>query len=181
MNIELIGNILNNINPWILLTLGGVFVTLDILLVQTAALAPIGVSLLAIGILSFLHININIILWTIPIFLIGTFFLQVKFYRSVSRKNIPAEQSTISFIGMRGKLKVIEIKEDGAAEFYSYKNDITGEKAPSIKEKTILLKVIFDNGEIFPAELEPGTTPVEGLEVEVINIVNEKAYLRSVK
>jgi membrane protein implicated in regulation of membrane protease activity len=180
MNVNIVANALADINPWVLLTVGAVLIVIDLLLVQTAALAPIGVAVFAVGLLSSLHVNPKAVLWSIPIFLITAFLLQKKFYTRISKKIVPAEQKSDSYIGMQGRLKVLELKEDGAAEFYSYKNNIGVETAPSAKDSTLLLKIIFDDGEALPAEMENGTIPVEGSIVKVINIINEKAIIKKV-
>ncbi len=179
MNVAPFANFIASIDPWIFLTVGIVLIVADLMLTQTEALAPIGFAIFIIGLLQFINPNPILILWLIPGLLIISFYLQKKLFKKLGKKNIPAERNGAYYIGKRGILKVIELKEDGVSDFYKYKKDISVETVPLAQSRRKILKIILNDGEILPAGMKEGM-PVNGLPVEIIEMINEKAIVREV-
>ena len=135
------------VEPWWLVFFAIILLTISFTILDSEFLLTISGGILLWSLVLFISPSPLASLIALPVCLLLSYFLQVKFYRSISVGKVPFERTPTDSIGTSGILRVVA--DDNAASSYydkKYKSDISQEKVPESYETKIYRVLLSDGG-----------------------------------
>jgi len=182
--VEQIAVFIANFDPWWLVATAIVLILLDWMLLQTVAFITLGLGTLILALINALGFSPMVQLWSYPIAIFSSFFIQRKLFELITTVKTPYDSlETMGLkglqvhVGKTGTLKVISNKDESSDYFYSYKDSLyegsdidpkntTGTNIPDI------IKVLMSDGSMHPSKVIGNTEIRDGLIVKVIGVSN---------
>ena len=178
MTVEQAAQLIANFDPWWMVAIAIALILLDWLLLQTQAFMTLGLGTLILAIINALDFSPMVQLWSYPITLFVSFFLQRKFFEVITIAKTPYD--TLETMGVKGlqvhigeigTLKVLSDKDESSDYFFSYKDSIDYETKPET-ETAIVTKVLLPDGSIHPSKFVGASERHDGLQIRVIGVSN---------
>jgi hypothetical protein len=182
--VEQIAVFIANFDPWWMVATAIVLILLDWMLLQTVAFITLGLGTLILALINALGFSPMVQLWSYPIAIFSSFFIQRKLFELITTVKTPYDSlETMGLkglqvhVGKTGTLKVISNKDESSDYFYSYKDSLyegsdidpkntTGTNIPDI------IKVLMSDGSMHPSKVIGNTEIRDGLIVKVIGVSN---------
>ena len=184
MTVEQAAQFIANFDPWWMVAIAIALILLDWLLLQTQAFMTLGLGTLLLAIINALGFSPMVQLWSYPITIFVSFFLQRKFFELITIAKTPYESlETMGVKGLQvhvgeiGTLKILSDKDESSDHFYSYKDslyhgsDIDSERRTETKI-TAVTKVLLSDGSTHPSKFVGVSEMRDGLGVRVIGVSN---------
>ncbi len=159
-------------------------ILLDWLLLQTEAFMTLGLGTLILAIINAFDFSPMVQLWSYPIAIFASFFLQQRFFKIITKAKNPYDslkemgvKGLQIHIGESGTLKVLSNKDESSDHFFSYKDslyqgsDIDQERRTGPKITTVT-KVLLSDGSTHPTKFIGDSEMHDGLGVRVIGVSN---------
>lgn len=176
--VEQVAEFIASFDPWWMVAIAIALVLLDWALLQTEAFLALGLGLLILAVINALDFSPMVQLWSYPIAVFISFFLQRHFFKFLTTTRSPYESlETMGVKGLEvhvgeiGTLKVISNKDESSDHFFSYKDSIDYETRTEI-ENTIVTKVLLPDGSIHPSKIVDESEIHDGLQIRVIGVSN---------
>ena len=181
--VEQVAEFIANFDPWWMVAIAIALIALDWLLLQTEAFMTLGLGTLILAIINALDFSPMVQLWSYPIIIFASFFLQRKFFEIITTAKTPYNSlETIgvkglkAHVGKTGTLIITLNKDESSDHFYSYKenryqgSDIDPERRT--ETKTAVTKVLLSDGSTHPSKFIGDSEMRDGQGVRVIGIDN---------
>ena len=178
MVVEQVAEFIANFDPWWMVAIAIALILLDWLLLQTEAFMTLGMGTLILAIINALEFSPMVQLWSYPIAIFASFFLQRRFFELITKETSPYK--SLETMGMKGlevhvgeigTLKILSNKDESSDYFFSYKNNIEHETRTEEKITTVT-KVLLSDGSTHPSKFVSGSEKSDGLEVRVVGVSN---------
>ena len=182
--VELVAEFIANFNPWWMVAIAIVLILLDWLLLQTEAFMTLGLGTLILAIINALDFSPMVQLWSYPIAIFASFFLQRRLFELITTAKTPYDSLEMMgvkglhvHVGEIGTLKFISNKNESSDHFFSYKDslyqgsDIDSEKRTETKIMAVT-KVLLSDGSMHPSKFIGDSAMRDGLGVRVIGVSN---------
>ena len=182
-----------NFDPWWMVTIAIALVLLDWLLLQTEAFMALGFGTLILAAENALHFSPMVQLWSYPIAIFSSFFLQRKLYELITTAKTPyqylettGKNGLEGHVGKIGTLKIILNKNESADHFFSYKDNLYKDSSIHSEPKTETtntdtIKVSLEDGSLHPAHFVGRSDTIDGLRVKVKSVYNGALLVEEVK
>lgn len=135
------------IEPWWLVFFALILLIISFTILDSEFLLTISGGILFWSLALFIGAPPLISLISLPVCLLLSYFLQVKFYRSISVGEVPFEQTPNDSIGTSGILRVVT-DDNSASSYYDkkYKSEISQETVPDSYETKVYRVLLSDGG-----------------------------------
>jgi hypothetical protein len=170
--------IVENFDPWWMLTFAIMLVLIDWALLHTEAFLTLGIATLLLALLNALDVPGIIQLWMYPVSIFASFLAQRKFFALITSAESPYKSlknmgisSMQEHIGEIGTLKVLSNTDMSGDHFYSYKDEMNIEDR-KIKNNDTITKTLLPNGSILPSNYVGNKGLLDGRKVRVTAIAN---------
>jgi len=182
--VEQLAAFIANFDPWWMVAIAIALILLDWLLLETEAFMTLGLGTLILAIINALDFSPMVQLWSYPIALIASFFIQRKSFELITSAKSPYESlETMGVEGLQvhlgevGTLKFISNRNESSDHYFSYKDslyqdsDIDPERRTET-EITAVTKVLLSDGSTHPSKFIGDSEMRDGLGVRVIGVSN---------
>jgi membrane protein implicated in regulation of membrane protease activity len=138
--------LITHVEPWWLVFFASLLLVISLTVFDSEFLLTISGGILLWTLLLFLRFPAEAALIGLPICFFISYFLQTRFYGSISGGDIPFERAQSDFVGTIGILRVA-VDDNSASSYYDkkYKSDISQESVPDNFE-TKTFRVVLDDG-----------------------------------
>ena len=182
--VEHIAQLIADIDPWWLVAVAIGLILLDWLLLQTEAFLTLGLATLILAIINALNFAPMVQLWSYPVAILASFFLQRRLFSLITSARSPyrsletmGTKGLEAHVGKSGTLKVLSNKDESSDHFYSYK-DKTNRESELTRETreeattTSVTKVVLSDGTIHPSKYVGESEFYDGQKIKVIGVSN---------
>ena len=181
--VEQVAEFIANFDPWWMAAIAIALILLDWLLLQTEAFMILGLGTLILAIINALDFSPMVQLWSYPIALFASFFLQRKIFEVITTAKTPYKSlETMGVKGLEvhvgeiGTLKILSNKDESSDHFFSYKDSLYHgsdiDHEPRTETKITVTKVLLSDGSTHPSKFVGGSEMRDGLGVRVIGVSN---------
>ncbi len=176
--IEQLAQIVANFDPWWMIAIAIALVLLDWTLIHTEAFLTVSIAIFFMALVNAVDLAPVVQLWLYPVALLGSYFLQRRFYETITNVDTPykltkSHSGTIApldtRIGEIGTLKVLTSKNESTDHFFAYKEKMHLE-TKEINDTSVVLKVELSDGSVFPARYTGTIEVYDGLRVKVASV-----------
>ncbi len=165
-------------DPWWMVAIAICLILLDWALLQTEAFLTLGLGTLMLAVVNALDFPPLVQLWSYPFAILGSFFLQRRFFSLITTTKSPYESlETIGIkgldahVGKIGTLKVLSNKDESSDHFFSYKDQIHLETREEGIVRSVT-KVELEDGSIYPSTYVGDIEYFDGEKVRVTGVSN---------
>ena len=130
--------LINSIDPWWIIFLALILVTIDWLLLGSEIFLILGIAALKLAVVLFIVPNFEHSVWFVPLFLTSSFFFQRRLLRPIIYSRHPDEE--FSTVGAQGTIQKNSDTNEAQDVFFNYDVSIEDTKKPSIETASIRLK-----------------------------------------
>ena len=191
--VEHVAEFVANFDPWWMVAIAIALVLLDWLLLQTEAFMALGFGTLILAGENALNVSPMVQIWSYPIAIFVSFFIQRKIYEMITTAKNPYQSLETmgsngleGHVGKIGKLKIISNKNESSDHFFSYKDNLFKESSIDSEKKTearttSIIKVLLEDGSLHPAHFVGSSDTFDGLGVKVTSIYNGALMVEEIK
>jgi len=176
-------DLISNINPWYIVTVAVVLITVDIFLVNSETLLWVALALFVIAGGNAYDLPATMQLWSYPVAFILVLVAQRKIGRFLYRTPEPYK-ALDTYVGQTGHLRVRKSVTTNAQHFQSDASrtvlgSVTDMNSDGGDASITIVKIELPDGKQFPAVVEDGTEAKDGLVVKVTQVQEQQLVVRS--
>ena len=182
--VEQTAQFIANFDPWWMVAIAISLILLDWVLLQTEAFLTLGLGTLFLAIINALNFPPLVQLWSYPVVILASFFLQRRLFSLITSARSPyrsletmGTKGLEAHVGKSGTLKVLSNKDESSDHFYSYKDEIKLESELTRETRaeataTSVTKVELSDGTIHPSRYVGESEFYDGQKIKVIGVSN---------
>ena len=181
--VDQVAQFIADFDPWWMVAIAISLILLDWALLQTEALLALGLGTLLLAIINALNFPPLVQLWSYPVAILASFFLQRQLFVLITTAKSPYQsletmgtKALETHVGKIGTLKVLSNKDESGDHFFAYKDKTNlDSKAKETRTSTTVqsvTKLELPDGSIHPSKYVGESEVHNGLEVKVMGVSN---------